>query len=52
MERTADIDDFGKAIESAFEGKATVLHRMRLNCTFQNKDGDHMEDERQGVFRW
>lgn len=41
------IDDFGKAIETAFEGKATVLHRMRLNCTFQNKDGHDMEDVRQ-----
>ncbi|KAK7691681.1 hypothetical protein QCA50_005080 [Cerrena zonata] len=34
------IDDFGKAIDSAFEGKAMVLHRMRLSCTFQDKDGE------------
>ncbi|KAI0343395.1 ATP-NAD kinase [Trametopsis cervina] len=33
------IDDFVQAIESAFEGKATVLHRMRLSCTFQCQDG-------------
>ncbi|KAI0685936.1 ATP-NAD kinase-like domain-containing protein [Cytidiella melzeri] len=33
------IDDFVKAIESAFAGNATVLHRMRLSCSFQRKDG-------------
>ncbi|KAF8907990.1 ATP-NAD kinase-like domain-containing protein [Mucidula mucida] len=28
------IDDFAKALESVFHGKATVLNRMRLACTF------------------
>jgi len=39
------IDDFGKALESAFEGKATVLHRMRLTCSFRTKDGSDMKME-------
>ncbi|TFY65426.1 hypothetical protein EVG20_g5594 [Dentipellis fragilis] len=33
------IDDFSKALASVFEGKATVLYRMRLLCTFHDKDG-------------
>jgi len=33
-----DIDDFDKALESVFTGKATVLHRMRLACTFYDQD--------------
>lgn len=33
-----DIDDFDKALESVFTGKATILNRMRLACTFYNKD--------------
>jgi hypothetical protein len=33
-----DIDDFAKALESVFMGKATVLNRMRLACTFYNED--------------
>lgn len=41
-----DIDDFAKAIESAFDGKATVLHRMRLTCSFQTKDGSDMDVDR------
>ncbi|KZT00299.1 ATP-NAD kinase [Laetiporus sulphureus 93-53] len=36
------IDDYAKAIDSAFEGRATVLHRMRLSCKFQNADGEHV----------
>lgn len=32
------IDDFDKALESVFTGKATVLHRMRLACTFYDED--------------
>ncbi|KNZ74863.1 hypothetical protein J132_05861, partial [Termitomyces sp. J132] len=32
------IDDFAKALESVFLGKATILNRMRLACTFYNKD--------------
>ncbi|KAF9485953.1 ATP-NAD kinase [Pholiota conissans] len=32
------IDDFDKALESVFTGKATILNRMRLACTFYNKD--------------
>ncbi|KAK7057511.1 NADH kinase pos5, mitochondrial [Favolaschia claudopus] len=32
------IDDFAKALESVFHGKATILDRMRLACTFYNED--------------
>ncbi|KAF8633378.1 hypothetical protein AX17_004549 [Amanita inopinata Kibby_2008] len=32
------IDDFAKALETAFSGKATILNRMRLACTFYNKE--------------
>ncbi|KAF7362173.1 ATP-NAD kinase [Mycena venus] len=33
-----DIDDFAKALESVYQGKATILDRMRLACTFYNED--------------
>ncbi|EGO00957.1 hypothetical protein SERLA73DRAFT_178956 [Serpula lacrymans var. lacrymans S7.3] len=33
------IDDFAKALESVFQGKATILNRMRLSCTFFDGDG-------------
>ncbi|KAH9942869.1 ATP-NAD kinase [Amylocystis lapponica] len=33
------IDDYAKALDSAFAGRATVLHRMRLACTFEGADG-------------
>ncbi|KAH8115468.1 ATP-NAD kinase-like domain-containing protein [Phellopilus nigrolimitatus] len=36
------IDDFAPALESAFLGKATVLYRMRLSCTFQDCDGNEI----------
>jgi hypothetical protein len=32
------MDDFDKALESVFAGKATILNRMRLACTFYNED--------------
>ncbi|KAJ7129027.1 ATP-NAD kinase-like domain-containing protein [Mycena crocata] len=32
------IDDFAKALESVYQGKATILDRMRLACTFYNQD--------------
>lgn len=37
-----DIDDFAPALESAFTGKATVLYRMRLSCTFHDSDGNRI----------
>ncbi|PCH36708.1 ATP-NAD kinase, partial [Wolfiporia cocos MD-104 SS10] len=40
------IDDFAKALDSAFEGRATVLHRMRLSCTFHDIDGRLMTENR------
>lgn len=35
-----DIDDFAKAIRSVFEGKATILNRMRLSCMFHGQASD------------
>ncbi|KAJ6576844.1 ATP-NAD kinase-like domain-containing protein [Mycena sp. CBHHK59/15] len=35
---SVDIDDFAKALESVYQGKATILDRMRLACTFYNED--------------
>jgi len=42
-----DIDDFAKALESVYQGKATILNRMRLACSFYDgelkkigEDGD------------
>ncbi|KAF7782670.1 hypothetical protein Agabi119p4_2046 [Agaricus bisporus var. burnettii] len=32
------IDDFAKALECVFDDKATILNRMRLACTFYDKD--------------
>jgi len=32
------IDDFAKALETVFEGKATILDRMRLSCTFYDHE--------------
>jgi len=36
------IDDYAKAIDSAFEGGAAVLHRMRLSCEFRSSDGSQI----------
>lgn len=33
-----DIDDFAKALESVFNGKATILNRMRLACSFYDRE--------------
>lgn len=45
---TEDIDDYAKALDSAFEGRVTVLHRMRLACSFQNKDGSPIDAHCEG----
>ncbi|OJT02227.1 NADH kinase pos5, mitochondrial [Trametes pubescens] len=39
------IDDYTKAIDSAFEGRITVLHRMRLSCTFQDSGGERIDTQ-------
>jgi len=36
------IDDFDAALESAFLGKAAVLYRMRLSCTFYDQEGKEL----------
>jgi NADH kinase len=36
------IDDFVKGLEAVFQGKATILNRMRLSCTFYDKDHKKM----------
>ncbi|RXW21917.1 hypothetical protein EST38_g3927 [Candolleomyces aberdarensis] len=42
------IDDFAKALDSVFAGKATMLNRMRLACTFYDaeleKKGESTDD--------
>lgn len=38
-----DIDDFVKGLEAVFHGKATLLNRMRLSCTFYDKDARKMD---------
>ncbi|RDX41403.1 ATP-NAD kinase [Lentinus brumalis] len=37
------IDDYTKAIDSAFAGRITVLHRMRLSCSFQDSGGSPVD---------
>jgi len=37
-DRDLDIDDFAKALETVFQGKATILDRMRLSCTFYDRE--------------
>lgn len=44
-----DIDDFAKALESVYQGKATILNRMRLACTFFDKDLAHKGNEGDGL---
>ena len=44
----ADIDDYTKAIDSAFAGRITVLHRMRLSCTFKDSGGDRIDTHAEG----
>ncbi|KAJ3754379.1 ATP-NAD kinase-like domain-containing protein [Lentinula raphanica] len=39
------IDDFAKALQSVFDGKATILNRMRLACTFYNQDESKKPDQ-------
>ncbi|KAI0827844.1 ATP-NAD kinase [Trametes gibbosa] len=39
------IDDYTKAIDSAFAGRITVLHRMRLSCSFQNSGGERIDTQ-------
>ncbi|KAF5365018.1 hypothetical protein D9757_011449 [Collybiopsis confluens] len=39
------IDDFAKALESVFQGRATILNRMRLACTFYNQDESQKPDQ-------
>lgn len=35
---STDIDDFAKALNSVYLGKATILNRMRLACTFYDEE--------------
>lgn len=38
-----DIDTFPEAIEEVFEGKASILERMRISCTFYRQDGSEID---------
>lgn len=44
-----DIDDYTKAIDSAFAGRITVLHRMRLSCSFQDSGGERIDTRCEGM---
>ena len=44
-----DVDDFSKALESVFQGKATVLYRMRLSCAFSDENGNSIGSEGKGI---
>ncbi|KAI5986825.1 ATP-NAD kinase-like domain-containing protein [Pisolithus albus] len=39
MQSVTDIDDYAKGLKAVFDGKATILHRMRLSCSFYDQDG-------------
>ncbi|KIM75822.1 hypothetical protein PILCRDRAFT_826969 [Piloderma croceum F 1598] len=39
------IDDFAKALETVFQGKATILDRMRLSCTFYDHESGKTETD-------
>ena len=43
-----DIDDYVKGLESVFNGKATILHRMRLSCTFHDQEGRDIGSDADG----
>jgi hypothetical protein len=47
-----DVDDFSKALESVFQGKATVLYRMRLSCAFSDKDGNNIGNKGEGILTY
>jgi NADH kinase len=37
-----DIDTFPQALEEVFTGKASILERMRISCTFHRQDGSEI----------
>jgi hypothetical protein len=43
--RVLDIDDFAKALETVFQGTATILDRMRLSCTFYDHESGKTETD-------
>ena len=45
---TEDMDDFAKALESVFSGKATILNRMRLACSFYDRELRKIGEEGDG----
>jgi NADH kinase len=47
-----DIDDFAKALETVFEGKATILDRMRLSCTFHDQQSEKIGTDDVGPSTW
>ena len=38
-----DIGSFKKALKDVIDGNATVMERMRIACTFRDKDGEISE---------
>jgi len=41
-------DDFARALDSVFEGKTTILYRMRLSCSFFDSKGAEIGGAHQG----
>jgi NADH kinase len=48
--RWPDIDDFAKALDSVFRGKATILNRMRLACSFYDTNAEKIGDYGDGLY--
>ncbi|KAI6028239.1 ATP-NAD kinase-like domain-containing protein [Pisolithus marmoratus] len=40
------IDDYAKGLKAVFDGKATILHRMRLSCSFYDQDGKEIGSDK------
>jgi NAD kinase len=44
LNHTLDIDSFPKVLKRLYEGKATVMERMRLACTFLDEREKRVSD--------
>jgi NAD kinase len=41
---TTDIDSFPKVLARIYEGRATIMERMRLACTFLDAEDRRVDD--------
>ncbi|KAG1716202.1 hypothetical protein ID866_942 [Astraeus odoratus] len=44
------IDDYVKGLEAVFSGKATILHRMRLSCSFYDREGRKIGSDAEDIY--